>query len=177
MNETKFDFEDERGKIPAHRHINKNGYEGGWVEDNCTVSEDSYVSSNSRVYNNSSVYNSRVDNSSVYNNSRVDNSRVYNNSSVDNSSVYNSSVDKTKISNTKQIYTQCPIGSRNDKCTAFIGDEDTEIRIVAGCFRGDLKEFEAAILETHGHSNYGKEYLAFIENAKTYFEIWGYLKK
>jgi hypothetical protein len=144
---------------------------------------------NSRVYNNSSVYNSSVYNNSsvcnsrVYNNSRVDNSSVYNNSRVDNSSVYNNSrvdnsrVCNSEISNTKQIYSQSPIGSRNDKCSAFIGDKDSEIMIVTGCFKGTIDEFEQAVLKTHGHNNYGKEYLSFIQNAKNHFEIWGYLPK
>ncbi len=203
---TKFDFEDGRGEVPAHQHVNKNGDVGGWVEDNCTVSEYSYISEAAKVYNNSRVYNSRVynsrvlDGSSVYNshvdnshvdgssvyNSRVDGSSVYNSSVLNGSSVYNSSVlngsrvdnsrvYNAKITQTKQVYTQSPIGSRNDRCTATI-DENGEIRIVAGCFSGTLDEFQKAVIETHGHSNYGKEYLAFIENAKTSFKIWGFLK-
>ena len=142
MKKTMFDFDDGRGEVLAHRHINKNGELGGWVEDNCEVSEDSYISENSCVYNNSSVDNSSVDNE--------------------------------KITNTRQVYTQSPIGSRNDRCTATI-NEKKEIHVVVGCFRGTIGEFEKAVLKTHGHSNYGKEYLAFIENAKTSFKIWGLL--
>jgi len=160
-----FDFDDGRGEVPAHQHVNKNGEAGGWVEDNCTVSDDSHISDNSRVYNsrvynNSSVYNSSVDNSSV------DNSRV------DNSSVYNSSVDNAKLNHTKRVYSQSPIGSRNDKASAFISVGSKEIVICAGCFAGTVDEFQEKVLKTHGHNKYGKEYLAFIQNARTHFEIW-----
>jgi hypothetical protein len=92
----------------------------------------------------------------VDNNSRVDNSRV----------------DNSKINHTKRVYTQSPIGSRNDRATARLGVGDTEIHIRAGCFSGTIDEFQKAVLKTHGHNNYGKEYLAFIQNAKTHFEIW-----
>jgi len=109
----------------------------------------------------------------VYNNSSVDNSSV-DNSSVDNSSVDNSSVYNEKITNTKQIYTQSPIGSRNDRCTSVINEEKV-IHVRTGCFSGTIEEFEKAVLKTHGHSNYGKEYLAYIQNAETHFEIWGLL--
>ena len=54
-------------------------------------------------------------------------------------------------------------------------DDEKEIHVVVRCFRGTIGEFEKAVLKTHGHSNYGKEYLAFIENAKTSFKIWGLL--
>ena len=166
-----FDFCDGRGEVPAHQHVNPDATCGGWVEDNCIVSADSYISDNSSVYNNSSVdNNSRVDNSRV-DNSSVDNSRV------DNSSVYNSRVDNSRVDNTKRIYNQCPIGSRNDRCTAVIGVDSDVIMVNTGCFTGTIDEFEKAVLKTHGHNNYGREYLAYIQNAKTHFEIWGYLPK
>ena len=150
-----FDFEDGRGEVEAHQHVNPDKSLGGWVENNCEVSDNSFISSNSRVYNNSSVDNSRVDNSSVYN-SRVDNSRVYN----------------LKIKHTKQVFSQSPIGSRNDRATAIWDLENKSIVFIAGCFNGNEKEFQKAVLDKHGHSSYGKEYLTFIQNAKSHFEIW-----
>ena len=139
------DFEDGRGEVSSHQHINPDKSLGGWVEDNCTVSDDCYISADSRVYNNS----------------RVDNSRVY------NSRVYNS-----KVKHTKQVFSQSPIGSRNDKATAIFDYETELIKFSAGCFLGNEQEFIKSIQERHGHTEYGSEYLAFIKNAKTYFDIW-----
>lgn len=148
MKNITFDFMDGRGAVPAHQHKNHDKSVGGWVENNCTVSADTVISSNS----------------SVYNNSRVDNSRVY------NSRVYNSSVDNLKIKHTKQIFSRSH--SRNDRATAIWNLETNKIIFIAGCFSGNEKEFKKVILKKHGHTQYGEEYLAFIQNAKEYFNIW-----
>ena len=41
--QTVFNFQDGLGEVPAHRHINKNGDEGGWVADTVKVEDSVYV--------------------------------------------------------------------------------------------------------------------------------------
>ena len=45
--------------VPAHRHINPGGSEGGWVADTATVDRASYVERNALVYGNARVYGPR----------------------------------------------------------------------------------------------------------------------
>ena len=46
-----FDFEDDNGCVPAHKHANANGGdEGGWVADTAHVADTAYVGKNARVY-------------------------------------------------------------------------------------------------------------------------------
>ena len=40
---TKFDFEDRRGPVPAHQHINPDGTIGGWVADSVEFSAEAKV--------------------------------------------------------------------------------------------------------------------------------------
>ena len=65
---TTFDFQDGHGPVPAHRHKNADGTEGGWVANtarvsgnalvygNARVSGDALVSGNALVYGNARVY-------------------------------------------------------------------------------------------------------------------------
>ena len=42
-----------------------------------------------------------------------------------------------------------------------------ELKVTTGCFEyKTLKELEKAVLDTHGHSDLGKEYLATMEYIK-----------
>ena len=50
-----FDFEDGNGPVPAHRHVNKEGFEGGWVAETATVERNAWVSDTARVYGNAWV--------------------------------------------------------------------------------------------------------------------------
>lgn len=45
-----FDFEDGKGPVPAHRHVNPDGSEGGWVADTAAVEPTAYVGHDARVY-------------------------------------------------------------------------------------------------------------------------------
>ena len=47
---TTFDFEDGNGPVPAARHKNPNGSEGGWVAATAKVDPTAFVGSNARVY-------------------------------------------------------------------------------------------------------------------------------
>jgi hypothetical protein len=93
---------------------------GGYIEkEECLAVDD-----RSWVFNNSSVYNSRVDN----------NSRVYN-SSVYNSSVYNSSVDNSRVDNSRVTKNTFSLTINNHNITIT----DTDIKW--GCMKKTIKEW------------------------------------
>ena len=50
---TTFDFGE--GPVPAHRHVNPDGSEGGWVADTATVEPTAYVGPDAQVFENARV--------------------------------------------------------------------------------------------------------------------------
>lgn len=73
-----------------------------------------------------------------------------------------------------QRYTTKEIGSRNDQTTFYYGETEKgmEVQIICGCFRGNLEDFEKAVLETHKDNDlYRKQYLKEIEKVKVLFEL------
>lgn len=130
---TTFDFGD--GKVPVHRHVNKNRDIGGWVADSATVESTVYIGENARVSDNARVSG----NAWVYGNARVENTRDY---------------------MVLQVF-----GSRD---SSLIVTFKPELRVTTGCYQYQtLDAFQYAVLKTHGHSDYGKEYIAAIEFIKT----------
>jgi len=88
MNMTTFDFGDNNGPVPAHKHPNG----GGWVADTATVDETAFVGPKALVYGHAWVGdNARVcDKSQVYDHACVSgNAKVYDNVRVyENGQVY-----------------------------------------------------------------------------------------
>lgn len=74
-----------------------------------------------------------------------------------------------------QRYTTGKVGSRNDQTTFYYGEtknNEKEIQVVCGCFKGNLEEFEEAVLETHKDNDfYRKQYLKEIEKVKVLFDL------
>ena len=73
-----------------------------------------------------------------------------------------------------QKYTTKKIGSRNDQTTFYYGETESgmEVQIICGCFRGNLEDFEKAVLETHKDNDlYREQYLKEIEKVKVLFEL------
>lgn len=62
------------------------------------------------------------------------------------------------------------LGSHN-RPASFFKCKDGHIRVLCGCFSGNLDEFENKVKKKHGNSKYAKEYLGFIEVVKTHFEV------
>ncbi|PZL70102.1 hypothetical protein CI088_15755, partial [Enterococcus plantarum] len=60
------------------------------------------------------------------------------------------------------------IGSENGTLTVT-RSKDGGLFLTRGCFSGDLSKFENAVEQTHGDSQYGKEYKALIEYIKLRF--------
>ena len=53
---TTFDFEDGNGPVPAHRHMNPDGTEGGWVAATAKVDSTCYIGPFARVYGYAQVF-------------------------------------------------------------------------------------------------------------------------
>lgn len=73
-----------------------------------------------------------------------------------------------------QRYTTKNIGSRNDQTTFYYGETKNgmEVQIICGCFRGNLEDFEKAVLETHENNDlYREQYLKEIEKVKILFDL------
>ena len=73
------------------------------------------------------------------------------------------------------------VGSRKDQTTFYYGETENnekEIQVVCGCFRGNLEDFEKAVLETHKDNDlYREQYLKEIEKVKVLFQdlFWRYM--
>lgn len=128
---------------------------GGWIEkeENLDASGNAWVSGNAQVYGNARVSgDARVcddaqvsGDARVYGNARVSgNARVYKRGAI------------FWISN---------VGSRDDTAT-FFACRDKKIKVIVGCFFGDLDEFAAAVQKTHGDNTHAKVYRLAIEMAK-----------
>jgi hypothetical protein len=63
-----------------------------------------------------------------------------------------------------------PLGSRCAYLTTFMTDAGVYVR--AGCFWNTLDAFKAAVAETHGDNNHGREYRAAIALIEAHAELW-----
>lgn len=71
-------------------------------------------------------------------------------------------------------YVTTKIGSRNDNTIFYYGETENgmSLQVVCGCFRGDLEEFEKAVLKTHADNDiYREQYLKEIQKVKALFEL------
>lgn len=75
---TSYDFGDGAGPVPAHRHMNPEGDEGGIVANTATVSADSRVGRGSLVYGTAQVSGGSkvINNSRVSGNARISGMRI-----------------------------------------------------------------------------------------------------
>ena len=64
---TTFDFSDDNGAVPAHRHINSDKTGGGWVADTALVAPTAYVGPDAQVYGNAQVFGNAL----VFGNAQV----------------------------------------------------------------------------------------------------------
>ena len=58
---------------------------------------------------------------------------------------------------------------RCNRNTTFFRCKDGKIRVVCGCFFGDLEEFRAIVKRTHGDGKLAKEYLAIADLMEMHF--------
>jgi len=129
------------GHVPAHRHVNPNTSIGGWVADTA------WVYGNARVYGDARVYG---------------NAQVYGNAWVSgNAWVYGDA----RVYGDAHWLSIGPIGSRGAFLTVTF---KPSLHVTTGCFEyKTIEEFRTAIVNTHGDSQYAKEYFAVIELIET----------
>ena len=122
------------------------------VSGNASVSGDARVSGNARVYGDAEVSGdaSVSGNARVYGDAEVSgNARVSGNAEV--------SGDAWVYGNTDYA-TAKGFGSEYRNTTFFRG-KDGDIKVVCGCFYGNLEEFRTKVKETHKDTKKAKEYL------------------
>ena len=135
------------------------------VYGNAWVCGDARVCDNARVYGDAQVYGDALvyDDARVYGNAQVcDNAQVCGDAQVyGNAQVYGDAW----VCGDGTIFWIGAIGSRNGT-TTFFKCTDNKIRVVCGCFFGDLDEFAAAVKKTHGDNQHAKVYQLAIQMAK-----------
>ena len=155
----------------------KAGEKGGWIEkeENLSQAGDCWVCDNACMYGNARVYgNAQVcDNACVRGNACVcDDARVYGNAQVyDDACVYGNAqvYDDARITSDDDWLYVKGLGSVNRGTTVCRTKKG--VIVVCGCFCGDLDEFAAKVIATHGNSKYAREYLSFIEPVKIHFGL------
>ena len=132
---TTFDFG--YGPVPAHQHPRG----GGWVADTARVEDSAYIGPSAQVTGNAWVYgNAQV----------TGDARVYGRAQV---------TGNAKLAKSSDYLLIGPIGSR----AAFMTWTRSDNCIATGCFRGTIKEFLAAVRETHGDNEHAQAYRAAVE--------------
>ena len=58
---------------------------------------------------------------------------------------------------------------RCNRNTTFFRCKDGKVRVVCGCFFGDMEEFRAIVKRTHGGGKLAKEYLAIADLMEMHF--------
>lgn len=122
---------------------------GGFLESEKNLSQngDAWVYGDAGVYGNAMVFgDARVSgNAWVYGNARV--------------------FGDAEVSEIGAIFWIGAIGSRNDTAT-FFRCRDGSIKVVCGCFFGNLDEFAKKVRKTHGDNDHAKVYMLAIDMAK-----------
>ena len=145
----------------------KSGEIGGWIEkeDNLCHCGDAWVCDDAQVFGNAHVFGY----ARVYGNARVfGDAWVYDNAHVFGyAQVYGNArvLGNALVCDAKCVFWISAIGSRNDT-TTFFNCADGKIRVLCGCFYGDLEEFAEAVNKTHGYNEHGQVYRLAIEMAK-----------
>ena len=133
------------GFLESEKNLSQNG--NAWVFGNAEVYGNAEVSGNAWVSGNAEVSGDAW----VYGNARV----------YGDASVYGNA----EVSEIGAIFWIGAIGSRNDTAT-FFRCRDGSIKVVCGCFFGNLDEFAKKVRKTHGDNDHAKVYMLAIEMAK-----------
>ena len=150
---TTFDFG--FGPVPAHQHPNGRGWvaDTAHVDDSAYIGPDAQVSGDARVSGGAQVYGGAwvSGNAQVYGGAQVSGDAwVFGNAQVSGGAKLAKSSDYLLIG---------PIGSRE----AFMTWTRSDDCIATGCFRGTVKEFLAAVRETHGDNEHAQAYRAAVK--------------
>jgi uncharacterized protein YjbI with pentapeptide repeats len=77
---------------------------------------------------------------------------------------------KLTVVGERPVFWLGPIGREQRTITAWRTDAGVYVR--AGCFWDTLDNFKAAITETHGDNEHGREYAAAVVMIEAHFEVW-----
>ena len=139
------------GFLESEKNLSQNG--DAWVYGNAEVYGDAWVYGNAEVYGDAWVYGD----ARVYGDAWVSgNAEVYGDARV---------YGNAEVSEIGAIFWIGAIGSRNDTAT-FFRCRDGSIKVVCGCFFGNLDEFAKKVRKTHGDNDHAKVYMLAIEMAK-----------
>ena len=150
------------------------------VSGNATVSGNAWVTGNARVSGNAWVYgDARVGgDATVTGNARVSgdatvsgNAWVYGDARVGGDATV---TGNATVSGNARVYGDADYATvkgfgRCNRNTTFFRCKDGKVRVVCGCFFGDMEEFRAIINRTHGDGKLAKEYLAIADLMEMHF--------
>ena len=162
------------GFLEKEENLSNDG--DAWVYGNASVSGDARVSGDAWVYGNARVSG----NASVSGDARVSgNARVYGDAEVSgdasvsgNARVYGDAEvsGNARVSGNAEVSGDAWVYGNTDYATAkgfgseyrnttFFRGKDGDIKVVCGCFYGNLEEFRTKVKETHKDTKKAKEYL------------------
>ena len=75
-----------------------------------------------------------------------------------------------KLTGERPVFVIGPIGSRCGYLTAYLTDKG--VRLLAGCFFGDIDTFRNELELTHGDNDHAAEYRAALVMIEKHAEIW-----
>ena len=75
-----------------------------------------------------------------------------------------------KLIGERPVFMTGPIGSRCDYLIAYITDKG--VRLLTGCFFGDVETFRSKLESTHADNDYAAEYRAALALLEKHAEIW-----
>ena len=145
------------GFLESEKNLSQNG--NAWVSGDAEVFGDAWVYGDAEVSGNARVSgNAWVSgNAEVFGDARVSgNAEVSGDAEV---------FGNAEVSEIGAIFWIGAIGSRNDTAT-FFRCRDGSIKVVCGCFFGNLDEFAKKVRKTHGDNDHAKVYMLAIEMAK-----------
>ena len=159
--------------IPAKRHINPDGTEGGWVADTATVAPTAHIGANARVCGTARVYgNARVYGTAwVYGIARVyGNAWVYGNAQVSGNAWVSGNA---QVSGIRHVLTVGPLGSENQFMTVapHVDGLDADPVCTVGCWTGRLSELKTEV-EARGAEQFWPEYKAARKLARLRQQEW-----
>lgn len=133
------------GFLESEKNLSQNG--NAWVSGDAEVFGDAWVYGDAEVSGNAEVFGD---------------ARVSGNAEVSGDAEVFGNAEVSEIG---AIFWIGAIGSRNDTAT-FFRCRDGSIKVVCGCFFGNLDEFAKKVRKTHGDNDHAKVYMLAIEMAK-----------
>ena len=138
--EEMFDFQDGNGLVPAKRHKNKDGSEGGWIALTAKAESTVFISGNAQVFGNAWVFGDVqvFDNARVFGNAWVSgNARVSRDAHVSGDAWEKSPL---QIQGTKHFVTMATATELQIGCIKLTIEKWREKRVILGAREGYTPE-------------------------------------